>query len=92
MAGLTGKGITIAIDDGGFVLNHEEFAGRVDARSGTFIGGQFMEGRPETQNEIMAGTYENVSVGHGTRMAGVALGERDRRANARNGYMARRVL
>lgn len=78
MAGLTGKGVTIAIDDGGFVLNHEEFAGRVDARSGTNIGGQFMEGRSETQDEIMAGTYEGVGsgVGHGTWMASNALGER----------------
>jgi hypothetical protein len=73
-AGLTGKGVTIAIMDSGINASDPEFAGRISADSTSFdqVVARCGTCAPET---VRFDLKDNV--GHGTETAGIALAARD---------------
>ena len=67
--GYTGKGVLVAVVDGGFDVKHPELLGRVDLANAKYFGKN-----PKNSNDVYP---EQASDGHGTHVAGVIGAARD---------------
>jgi serine protease AprX len=75
-AGLTGRGVTVAVVDSGCDASHPDLAKRV-ARNVKLYSGEYVNVAPDSSNRIMVpfemGPYQNSDNlgGHGTHVAGI---------------------
>ncbi len=76
LAGLTGRGVTVAVVDSGCDATHPDLANRV-VRNVKLYSGEYVNVRPDGSNTIVIpfdmGLYQNSDIGggHGTHVAGI---------------------